>query len=62
MKDRALNPFIIKGYVAKDLFCNRKREVDELLQNIRNGVDTTLISVRRMGKTGLIMRTFNELE
>ena len=62
MEDRILNPFIIKGYSAKDLFCDREKELEELLQNIYNGVDMTLISIRRMGKTGLIMRTFTELE
>lgn len=55
------NPFLIKGYITKELFCDREDELKELLRNIRNGIDTTLISPRRMGKTGLILRFFEHL-
>lgn len=56
------NPFVIKGYRSKKLFCNRDAELSDLLQNMINGSDTTLISPRRMGKTGLIFRFFDELK
>jgi len=56
-----INPFLLKGYVSKDLFCDRDKEVKELFANIQNGIDTTLISARRMGKTGLIYRFFDHL-
>ena len=52
------NPFLIKGYESKDLFCDREAEVEQLFSQVRNGIDTTLISPRRMGKTGLILRFF----
>ncbi|MDR1914018.1 MAG: hypothetical protein LBQ68_05985, partial [Clostridiales bacterium] len=55
------NPFLIKGYVSADLFCDRQKETLELYSNVRNGVDTTLISPRRMGKTGLILHFFDFL-
>jgi uncharacterized protein len=55
------NPFLLKGYVSKEFFCNRQKEVDQLFANVRNGIDTTLISPRRMGKTGLIFRFFDHL-
>ena len=55
------NPFLLKGYVSKELFCNRQKEVEQLFINIQNGIDTTLISARRMGKTGLIFRFFDHL-
>jgi len=55
------NPFVIKGYDSAELFCNRDIEVEKLYQNARNGIDTTLISPRRMGKTGLIFRFFDFL-
>lgn len=55
------NPFLLKGYVSKVLFCNRQKEVDLLYANVQNGIDTTLISPRRMGKTGLIFRFFEHL-
>ena len=60
MKDEN-NPFLLKGYVSKELFCNRQKEVEQLFANIQNGIDTTLISARRMGKTGLIFRFFDHL-
>lgn len=52
------NPFIIKGYRGSELFCDRQNELGMLLINAQNGLDTTLISPRRMGKTGLLMRFF----
>lgn len=55
------NPFLLKGYVSKEFFCDRQKEVDQLFANVRNGIDTTLISPRRMGKTGLIYRFFDFL-
>ncbi|MCH8317054.1 MAG: ATP-binding protein [Bacteroidetes bacterium] len=47
-------PFPISGYFGPEYFCNRKNETQALLNNLYNGVSTTLISIRRMGKTGLI--------
>jgi AAA+ ATPase superfamily predicted ATPase len=58
---KELNPFITKGYVSKDLFCNRETELKILENNFNNNIDTTLISPRRMGKTGLIYRFFDLL-
>lgn len=55
------NPFIIKSYESKNLFCDREEELKLMLQNCINRTDTTLISQRRMGKTGLILRLFDEL-
>lgn len=55
------NPFLLKGYVSKELFCDRQKEVETLFANVQNGIDTTLISARRMGKTGLILRFFDHL-
>jgi len=52
------NPFLTKGYITKKYFCDRKDELKELSRNMKNGLDTTLISPRRMGKTGLIFRFF----
>lgn len=52
------NPFLLKGYQSKEQFCDREAELKRLCKNVENGVDTTLISPRRMGKTGLILRLF----
>ena len=56
------NPFLIKGYISKDYFCDREDELKELSRNVENGLDTTLISPRRMGKTGLISRFFEYID
>ena len=55
------NPFVIKSYVSKELFCDREEELQLMLRNCINSSDMTLISQRRMGKTGLILRLFDEL-
>ena len=55
------NPFILRPYLSKDLFCDREKELAELLSYIENGRNITLISPRRLGKTGLIFRAFDEL-
>lgn len=56
------NPFIIKSYESKELFCDREEELQLMLRNCINSTDMTLISQRRMGKTGLIFRLFDELK
>ncbi len=56
------NPFVIKSYESKELFCDREEELQLMLRNCVNRTDTTLISQRRMGKTGLILRLFDELK
>ena len=55
------NPFTIKTYESKELFCDREEELQLMLRNCINGTDMTLISQRRIGKTGLMLRLFDEL-
>lgn len=55
------NPFVIKPYESKDLFCDREKELRLMVQGCINQTDMTLMSERRMGKTGLIHRLFDEL-
>ena len=56
------NPFVIKPYKSKDLFCDREKELEIMVTNCLNYSDMTLISQRRIGKTGLIMRLMDELK
>jgi len=56
------NPFVIKSYESKELFCDREEELQLMLRNSINSSDMTLISQRRMGKTGLILRLFDEFK
>ena len=56
------NPFITKGYESAEYFCDRDAETNELISNIQNGRDTTLVSPRKFGKTGLILHTFETIK
>ena len=56
------NPFVLVPYENKVLFCDRESETENILDDLLNGVNVTLISPRRLGKTGLIYRIFEELE
>lgn len=56
------NPFKLTGYHGPELFCDREREILQLTENAQNGIHTTLFSLRRMGKTGLIHHFFQVLE
>ena len=51
---RPNNPFLIAGYYSPEFFCDRERETKDLSDALYNGRNVTLISPRRMGKTGLI--------
>ena len=56
------NPFVTGGYVAPEYFCDREKETEQLFKYIRNGNNVTLISTRRMGKSGLIQHCYNHTE
>ena len=56
------NPFIFRAYKSKDLFCDRQKELETLVKNSISHSDTTLIAQRRIGKTGLIHRLFDEIK
>ena len=60
--EKLQNPFVTGGYVSPEYFCDREKETGQLLKNIRNGNNVTLISTRRMGKTGLIQHFFRNSE
>lgn len=56
------NPFIYQGYESPKYFCDREVETKTLLSHLKNGRNVTLISPRRIGKTGLIKYTFYHLK
>lgn len=58
MKKKIPNPFLYQGYESPDYFCDRVKETEALASHLRNGRNVTLISPRRIGKTGLIQNTF----
>ena len=56
------NPFVLAEYVSPNYFCDRTKETEELIANLHNGRNTTLISPRRIGKTGLIQNAFYRIK
>ena len=52
------NPFVYQGYENPDYFCDRTEETENILSALRNGRNITLISPRKIGKTGLINHAF----
>lgn len=54
------NPFVLKSYVADNLFCDRENETATLKRHIENGRNVTLTAPRRVGKTGLIEHFFHQ--
>lgn len=56
------NPFLTQGYAGREYFCDREDETKKLRIALENGRNVTLISLRRMGKTGLIHHVFHEIK
>jgi AAA+ ATPase superfamily predicted ATPase len=56
------NPFLTEGYISKEYFCDRESELKILKRNVKNRINSTLISARRLGKSALIYRLFEDFE
>jgi len=56
------NPFAYSNYVMGDSFCNRKKEIAEMLRYIKGSQNVLLYSHRRYGKSSLIRQVFREIE
>jgi len=62
MKGKILvNPFPVNTYQGEEYFCDRKEETARLISNMINGNSTTIIAIRRIGKTGLIQHVLSQL-
>lgn len=55
------NPFVLSGYKSPEYFCDRALETKRLISSIDNQRNVTLISPRRIGKTGLLLHVINQL-
>ena len=53
------NPFVIGKYISKEYFCDREKESELLVHHVVNGRHVTIMSERRLGKTGLIEHVFS---
>ena len=60
-KEKVFNPFSITSYMGAEYFCDRVYETQELANALSNGRNVTLVSPRRVGKTGLIHHLFHSL-
>ena len=61
-KTKDFNPFSVLAYLGSDYFCDRENETKRLIEALKNGRNVTLISPRRMGKTGLIKHIFGKID
>ena len=59
MKD---SPFNYGGIVSDQTFTNRENEIAQLKGNLLNGINTTIISPRRWGKSSLVEKVIKEIE
>ncbi len=56
------NPFAYSNYVTGESFCNRTKELSELLRYIKGSQNVLLYSHRRYGKSSLIRQVFREIK
>ena len=56
-----MNPFLISGYKGPEFFCDREEETKKIVNAIRNSRNITLVSERRLGKTGLLKHVENQI-
>jgi len=55
------NPFLTKGYVTPEYFCDREEETEKIISAIHNGRDLVIYGRRKMGKSALISHVFYKL-
>ncbi|MFO7852024.1 MAG: AAA family ATPase [Bacteroidota bacterium] len=55
------SPFPVTAYYGPEYFCDRDNEMDRLMSNIQGGNSTSLVALRRLGKTALIKHLFHHL-
>ncbi len=55
------NPFPITGYHGPEYFCDRKDELKQFRDAVFAGRHTTVLALRRMGKTALLKHFFQSL-
>lgn len=56
------NPFVLNTYHGKKYFCDREKDLEILQSHIGNERNVVLFAWRRLGKSALIHRFFEELE
>lgn len=57
-----INPFYLSADIPDEFFCDREKDTHKIISYLSNNNNVTLISPRRMGKTGLINHCFRKPE
>ncbi len=57
-----ISPFAYGNTVSSTAFTNRENEVKRLKDNLLNGINTTIISPRRWGKSSLVEKVVSEIQ
>jgi len=58
---KTINPFLVKGYLGDEYFCDRVSETSQIISAIENGRNLNLYNIRRIGKTALIHHSLAQL-
>ena len=61
MSIKQTSPFIYGSTVSSKAFTNRIKESKKLYYNLTSGINTTIISPRRWGKSSLVEKVFNQI-
>jgi len=61
LKIKVTNPFSVTSYLGPNYFCDRQTESQSIKDALSNNRNVTLISLRKIGKTGLIQHVFNSI-
>lgn len=56
------SPFKYGSIVSNKAFINRKKEIEKLFINLTSGINTTIISPRRWGKSSLVEKVFIKID
>jgi AAA+ ATPase superfamily predicted ATPase len=56
MNENSRNPFFFGRMVSGNTFTDREKDIKRLATNFRNGINTILISPRRLGKSSLVQK------
>jgi len=56
------NPFVFGKEVSGDNFCNRKKEIEELVRDAESSQNVLIYSQRRYGKTSLIKEVLKKVQ
>ena len=54
-----MNPFLLRGYIGPEYFCDREKETDKIINSIRHQFSTTKAEI---GSPGTMQAVINALK